>query len=244
MLNCFKSEAQTLQAEAARLREENAALNGAKGPEACQNAKRATLHALKMEVSKLRQSTGEVEQVEKRANLVNHCWHEVRARLDVAKRKLSEADREVTALQPAYGELGRQIEHSERRRRWAQEELDRLRRASGGLRAEVAQLREVRDCVDNLPTTSTNVGTSPKMAQGATASAGLERFAVLQRRLAAAAPQLMPLCVRARSEMEELVRCCRHLEERQRRLQQVAPLAEDVEGGAGGFLATQAWRVA
>lgn len=235
LLEGFKNEVKALKSEAKRLREENATLAGAKGPEACQNAKRSTLSALKAEVTKLRQSTADVEQGEKRANLVNHCLHEVRSRLDLAKRKLSDADREVAALQPAYNELGRQIEHSERRRRWAQEELDRLRRASGGLRAEVAQLREVRDCVDSLPAHASKATASPRKAGNAAESAALERFAVLQRRLAAAAPQLMPLCTRARAEMEELVRCCRHLEERQRRLQQVAPLAEDIEAGAGRF---------
>lgn len=45
----------------------------------------------------------------------------------------------------------------------------------------------------------------------------------------------MPLATRARSEMEELVRCCRHLEERQRRLRQVAPLAEEEDGSAGAM---------
>lgn len=233
VIDGFKSEVQALRLEAARLREENAALAGAKGQEARRGAQHATLQALKIEVARLRQSTVGLEQGEKRANLVNHCLNEVRVRLDVAKRRLAEAEREIAALQPAYGELGRQIEHSERRRRWAQEELDRLRRASGGLRAEIAQLRQVRDCVDSLPTAAA-VATAPPSPADGTTGAGLERFAALQRRLATAAPQLVPLCTRARAEMEELVRCCQHLEERQRRLQQVAPLADDADGNGGG----------
>merc|ERR1711988_1417878 len=80
-----------------------------------------------------------------------------------------------------------------------------------------------------------STGSTSKAFENSGVNASLERFAVLQRRLAAAAPQLMPLCMRARSEMEELVRCCRHLEERQRRLQQVAPLAEDAEGVGGSL---------
>jgi hypothetical protein len=164
---------------------------------------------------------------------VAHCLQEVRVRLDNSKRRLAESEREFLALQPAYAELGRQIEHSERKRRWAQEELDKLRRASGGLRAEIAQLQEVRDCVDNLPAGTATPAASPNMADGTASNIGLERFAVLQRRVAASAPHLMPLCIRARSEMEELVRCCRHLEERQCRLEQVAPLADD--GDNGGF---------
>lgn len=152
-------------------------------------------------------------------------------RLETSKRRLVESEREFIALQPAYAELGRQIQQSERKRRWAQEELDKLRRASGGLRAEIAQLQEVRDCVDSLPARVATAASSPNAVDGDTSNIGLERFAVLQRRVAASAPHLMPLCIRARSEMEELVRCCHHLEERQRRLEQVAPLADDADSG-------------
>lgn len=233
LLNEFKQEIQVLRAEAARLREENAALAGAKGGEARRAAQIAVLQGLKREVAHLRASNADMEREEKHSSLVAHCLQEVRMRLDTSKRKFAESEREFLDLQPAYGELLRQIEHSERKRRWAQEELDKLRRTTGGLRAEIAQLQEVRDCVDGLPAATASRAASPNSIDGVASNVGLERFAVLQRRVAASAPQLMPLCNRARSEMEELVRCCRHLEERQRRLEQVAPVAED--GDSGGF---------
>lgn len=231
LLHEFKQEIQARHAELARLREENAALSGARGMDARRNAQISTLQALKREVAQLRESTLDTEQEEKHSNLVAHCLQEVRVRLENSKRRLAESEHEFLALQPAYAELGRQIEHSERKRRWAQEELDKLRRASGGLRAEIAQLQEVRDCVDSLPAGTATSAATPNMADGTASNIGLERFAVLQRRVAASAPHLMPLCIRARSEMEELVRCCRHLEERQGRLEQVAPLADDTDNG-------------
>jgi len=231
LLDTFRSEVRALQSEAMRLRDENAALAGAKGPERRRGAQSATLQALQVEASKVHQSVQDFEQGEKRAKLVRKCLSEVQLRYDIAKSRLQEVERELTDLEPAYGELGRQIEQSEKRRRWVQDELDKLRRASCGLRAEIAQLREVRATIDSLP---------PYKAQpqDCTTNNGVdssERFAALQRRLAAVAPQLMPLCVRARSEMEELLRCCRNLEERQRRLQQVGSSADDLESVSGGL---------
>eukprot|EP00434_Breviolum_minutum_P030125 symbB.v1.2.026644.t1/scaffold2679.1/size73150/1 len=114
-------------------------------------------------------------------------------------------------------ELGRHLEISETDLRWLQGELDKLRQASGGIRAEIVHLREVKDAVNELP---------PEDSKASRMSVGrgsLERFATLQRRLATVAPQLMPLCTRARSSMEELLECCERLEERQKRLEQVAP---------------------
>jgi hypothetical protein len=136
---------------------------------------------------------------------------------------------------PAYGDLGRHIEQAESQRRATQEELDKLRRTSCGLRAEVAQLREVRGAIDALPPAPQlqpqvrDAIPTPRAESGSTRPEGkgkTEQLALLQRRLVAIAPQLVPLAARARAEMEELMRCCQRLEERQLRLEKVVPATE------------------
>mmetsp|Transcript_42748 Transcript_42748/g.118021 ORF Transcript_42748/g.118021 Transcript_42748/m.118021 type:complete len:1218 (+) Transcript_42748:144-3797(+) len=226
LLASFRGEAEALRAEVERLREENAALRGAHGEESRRRAQRATVQAMQDEAKELRKCAGEVEQGEKRAKLVHRCLEEVGSRIDVAKRRLREAERDYSTLQPAYGDLGRQIEQAERQRRWVQDELDKLRRTSNGLQAEVGQLREVRSAIDALPPApGDDVGRTSHL----TNSSGIESFAALQRRLPAVAPKLIPLAARARAEMEELMRCCQRLQERQRRLEKVVPFAEEVD---------------
>jgi len=226
LLQSFREELRSLRAEAERLRSENAALSGARGQDGRRGAQRAALQQLQAEAAQLRQCSAEMEQGEKRASLVHRCLEEVRGRLDAAKRRQAEADLELAALQPAYGELERQIEESEMKRRFLQGELDKLRRTSGGMRAEIGQLREVRGAVEALPPAED----APDGSVGG-GSGSVERFAALQRKLGTIAPQLMPLCARARSEMEDLQQCCHRLEERQRRLQQVVANNDDVDSG-------------
>eukprot|EP00931_Biecheleriopsis_adriatica_P032870 TRINITY_DN19128_c0_g1_i1.p1 TRINITY_DN19128_c0_g1~~TRINITY_DN19128_c0_g1_i1.p1 ORF type:complete len:1261 (-),score=247.02 TRINITY_DN19128_c0_g1_i1:97-3879(-) len=234
LLQAFRQEANSLRLEVEMLREENAALSGSRGEERRLAAQRAALQSLQQEAAKLRSSAGEVEKGEKRAHLVQRCLEEVRSRLDLAKRRKAETERDISELRPTCSELSRQLEVAERERRWVHGELDKLRRTSTGLRAEISQLREVRGAIDSLPPGEDLPFNGNEDGQGdghGSASSGassLERFAMLQRRLAAAAPQLMPLCSRATAEMEELLQCCTRLEERQRRLQQVV-----LSGNAG-----------
>eukprot|EP00930_Biecheleria_cincta_P045498 TRINITY_DN31351_c0_g1_i2.p1 TRINITY_DN31351_c0_g1~~TRINITY_DN31351_c0_g1_i2.p1 ORF type:complete len:1287 (+),score=224.88 TRINITY_DN31351_c0_g1_i2:66-3926(+) len=221
LLQAFRKEAQALRSQVENLREENAALSGSRGEERRLAAQRAILPSLQQEAAKLRACAAEAEKGEKRSHLVHRCLQEVRGRLDIAKGRQAEMEREISELRPSFAELGRQIEVAERERRWVHGELDKLRRASTGLRAEICQLREVRGAIDSLPPPEEDLqsgGTDSVVGS----SAGVERFATLQRRLAAVAPQLVPLCSRARAEMEELVQCCNRLEQRQKRLQQVA----------------------
>lgn len=254
-LRAFREEALSLRAEAERLREENAALSGSRGQDRRRAAQRAVLHSLQAESLKLRHCAVDMEQSEKRAGLVHRCLEEVRTRLDLAKRRVVEADQDVLMLQPSYGELGSQIKQSEQQRRRLQEELDKLRRTADGLRAEINQLWEVRGTIGRPPLAegralatggragggracSGGTGAAEAEPLGASpGSAGTERFAALQRRLAQAAPQLMPLCTRARAEMEDLAQCCRRLEERQRRLQQVSCTAAEQDAFSTGAAA-------
>lgn len=228
LLQAFRKEAQVLRSQVETLREENAALSGSMGEERRLAAQRAALPSLQQEAAKLRSCAAEAEKGEKRSKLVHRCLEEVRGRLDIAKRRKAEMEQEILELRPSFTELGRQIEAAERERRWVHGELDKLRRTSTGLRAEICQLREVRGAIDSVPP-SEDLQLGVESAVGS--SAGVERFATLQRRLAAVAPQLMPLCSRARAEMEELIQCCNRLEQRQKRLQQVA------HGGIGAAAA-------
>merc|ERR1712008_104812 len=184
-----------------------------------------TLKQLRVDAAQLRRSTTDVDQNEKRANLVHRCLEEVRSRLDTARHHQSSMDSELAEMQPAYSKLQVEIEATEKRRRFMQGELEKLRRTSAGMRAEIDQLQEVRDAVENLPSTTNEVPIERS------AGTGVERFAALQRKLVVAAPNLLPLCNRAQSEMEDLIQCCKRLEERQRRLQQVAPV--ETEGACG-----------
>eukprot|EP00438_Fugacium_kawagutii_P002195 Skav228829 [mRNA] locus=scaffold359:622719:626445:+ [translate_table: standard] len=108
----------------------------------------------------------------------NGQWQEVHARLDAAKIGKIEAEQEINQLTPAFAELGRHVEIAEADRRWLQGELDKLRQASGGLRAEIVHLREVRNAVNALPPEDS------KASQMSVGRGTLERFATLQRRLA------------------------------------------------------------
>lgn len=223
----FRQELVSLKDEVQVLRKANALLSGLHGEEKRRAAQQVAAKQLQQEATKLGSSRAMLEKGEKRAGLVQRCLEEVHARLDSAKMGKIQAENEINQLTPAFAELGRHLEIAETDRRWLQGELDKLRQASGGLRAEIVHLREVRNAVNAMPPEDSK---ESRMSVG---RAGLDRFATLQRRLATAAPQLMPLCTRARSSMEELLECCERLEERQKRLQQVAPLgnASEVRDG-------------
>lgn len=227
ILEGFRSEIRLLREEAERLRCEGAALSGASGEEARSAARRRTLQALQNEVQKLRKSVPDLAQSEKRAHLVQRCLREVRLRCDIARNRLSETDSEIATLQPAYGELGQKIEEAERKRRWTQEELDKLRRTSASLQAEISHLRDVKGAMEEGPVMEDV--TKLSLDNGTTGS-GVERFATLQRRLAPVAPHLMPLCERAKADMVELSQSCQRLVERQQWLQQVLASADEADG--------------
>eukprot|EP00439_Symbiodinium_sp_Y106_P077488 s282_g16.t1 len=151
---------------------------------------------------------------EKRAGLVQRCLEEVHSRLNLAKKRKLEAEQEISRLRPAYSELGRQLDVAETERRWLQGELDKMRQTASGLRTEISQLLEVRGAINALPPQDALLFRLPYTAEirrqdvsarrKNTGFAGsLERFAALQRRLATAAPHLMPLCTRARTDMED-----------------------------------------
>ena len=217
LLQAFRQELVSLKDEVQVLRRANALLSGLHGEEKRRAAQRVAAKQLQQEATKLDSTRALLEKGEKRAGLVQRCLEEVHARLDSAKIAKLQAEEEIQQLNPAFMELGRHLEISETDLRWLQGELDKLRQASGGIRAEIVHLREVKDAVNELP---------PEDSKASRMSVGrgsLERFATLQRRLATVAPQLMPLCTRARSSMEELLECCERLEERQKRLEQVAP---------------------
>lgn len=236
VLRTFRDELNALRAEAEHLREENAVLSGARGEEQRRSMQRTVLSSLKGEAAKLRQSMANMEQSEKRSHLMHRCVEETRSRVDIARNRLAEVDKELAVLVPAYGDLGKQIEQAERQRHNVQEELTKLRRTSHGLRAEITQLREVRSAIHAPPPTD---DITPEMMNGLledgahSARGGVEHFANLQRRLALAAPQLVPLCQRALSELEDLSDGCRRLGERQRRLMHVVPWAEEAESRTG-----------
>eukprot|EP00928_Gymnodinium_smaydae_P096426 TRINITY_DN8519_c0_g1_i1.p1 TRINITY_DN8519_c0_g1~~TRINITY_DN8519_c0_g1_i1.p1 ORF type:complete len:1374 (-),score=207.40 TRINITY_DN8519_c0_g1_i1:269-4390(-) len=248
LIRSLRAEVKSLRDEASRVRELNAALAGARGEEQVRAARRTALQALQEDARELRRSAADVEQGEKRANMVHRCLDEVGSRLEMSKQKLAESQRDYEALQPTVKELERRIEEIEKHKRSNQDELDKLRRTSSGLRAEVQQLREVRGAIDALPPAHLQGGRTAALEPHAVCSkgsegaftngggAGTDHFAVLERRLAAVAPQLVPAASRARAEMEELTRCCLRLEERQRRLEKVVPVAEVVNGsfGVGG----------
>jgi len=225
LLDGFRLEVKALRNEAGRLKRENAAIAGARGLAVRHELQQMTLKQLRADAAQLRRSTADTDQNEKRANLVHRCLEEVRSRLDAARHHQSAMDSELAEMQPAYLKLQIEIEAAETRRRFMQGELEKLRRTSAGMRAEIEQLKEVRDAVENLPTTTNEVPVERSTGTG------VERFAALQRKLVVAAPNLLPLCNRAQSEMEDLIQCCRRLEERQRRLQQVAPM--EAEGACG-----------
>lgn len=227
LLQALRQELISLKDEVQVLRKANALLSGLHGEEKRRAAQRVAAKQLQQEATKLGSSRAMLEKGEKRAGLVQRCLEEVHARLDSAKIGKIQAENEINQLTPAFAELGRQLEMADTDRRWLQGELDKLRQASGGLRAEIVHLREVRNAVNAMPPEDSK---ESRMSLG---RGGLERFATLQRRLATAAPQLMPLCTRARSSMEELLECCERLEERQKRLQQVAPLGHAPEVGDG-----------
>eukprot|EP00929_Paragymnodinium_shiwhaense_P118517 TRINITY_DN90428_c0_g1_i1.p1 TRINITY_DN90428_c0_g1~~TRINITY_DN90428_c0_g1_i1.p1 ORF type:complete len:1047 (+),score=228.38 TRINITY_DN90428_c0_g1_i1:119-3259(+) len=227
LVGALREELVSLRQQAERLREQNAVLAGSRDKEARRQAQRAALHSMQEEARHLQQEAAGVEQAEKRANLVHRCLSEVSSRLEVAKRRLSAAQESNEALQPLCAELGRKLEQAERQRRWVYEELDKLRRASTGLRAEVQELHGVRSAIAALP-----LACSEPPAVDMSSSnegSGLERFAALQRRLSHAAPQLVPLATRAHAEMVELTKCCQRLEDRQRRLEKVVPVAQDLD---------------
>eukprot|EP00435_Cladocopium_sp_Y103_P055711 s497_g18.t1 len=223
LLQAFRQELVSLKDEVQVLRKANALLSGLHGEEKRRAAQRVAAKQLQQEAAKLVSSRATLEKGEKRAGLVQRCLEEVHARLDSAKMGKIQAENEINQLTPAFAELGRHLEIADADRRWLQGELDKLRQASGGIRAEIVHLREVRNAVNAMPPEDSK---ESRMSVG---RGGLERFATLQRRLATAAPQLMPLCTRARSSMEELLECCERLEERQKRLQQVAPLGNAPE---------------
>lgn len=232
LLDGFRLEVKALRSEAARLKRENAAIAGARELAVRHELQQMTLKQLRADAAQLRRSSVDVDQNEKRASLVHRCLEEVRSRLDTARHHHSTMDSELAEMQPAYSKLQIEIEATENRRRFMQGELEKLRRTSAGMRAEIDQLREVQDAVENLPSPSEEVQRSPVER---TTGTGVERFAALQRKLVVAAPNLLPLCKRAQSEMEDLIQCCKRLEERQRRLQQVAPVeAEGICGTSGG----------
>ncbi|CAE7311695.1 unnamed protein product [Symbiodinium natans] len=218
LLQAFRGEAQSLRKQVEMLKMANAFLAGLHGEDKRYAAQKEALKTLQQEASQLSASRNALEKGERRAGLVQRCLEEVHARLDTAKKRKLEAEEEISRLRPAYAELGRQLEVAETERRWLQGELDKMRQTASGLRTEISQLLEVRGAINALPPQDVSV-----QRKGAGFAGSLERFAALQRRLATAAPHLMPLCTRARSEMEDLVQCIQKLEERQRRLQQVAP---------------------
>eukprot|EP00811_Abedinium_folium_P033219 NODE_61_length_3942_cov_2.832765.p1 GENE.NODE_61_length_3942_cov_2.832765~~NODE_61_length_3942_cov_2.832765.p1 ORF type:complete len:625 (-),score=179.62 NODE_61_length_3942_cov_2.832765:560-2434(-) len=212
----YRREVAALQLNVERLHAKNATLAGITCSEQKRNAQRATLQSLQMESKKLRQRLAGASQVQKRTILVRRCLDEVTMRLDIAKRRFDDADRECAELQPCYGDLARNIEESEARRAAMQQELDGLRRNSEELRAEISHLDQVRSVFNVLPPPDTPWDGTPAPSSG-----GLEQFALLQRRLITAAPQLMPLCTRARAEMEELGESCQRLEKRRHRLREM-----------------------
>jgi len=227
ILDGFRLEIKAFRGKAERLKRENAAIAGARELAVKHELQQMTLKQLRADAAQLRRSTADVDQNDKRANLVHRCLEEVRSRLDAARHHQLIVDSELAEMQPAYSRLQMEIEATENRRRYMQGELEKLRRTSAGMRAEIDQLKEVRDAVENLPSTTNEVPVDCSPGTGA------ERFAALQRKLVVAAPNLLPLCNRAQSEMEDLIQCCKRLEERQRRLQQVAPL--EAEGACGTF---------
>lgn len=220
LLQALRQERITLKDEVALLRKANGYLSGLHGEEKRRAAQKIAAKQLQQEARRLPTARQALQKGEKRAALVQRCLEEVHARWDSAKAGKLQAEEEIQRLRPNFEELGRQVEAVDAERRWLQGELDKLRQASGGIRAKILHLREVRDAVDALPPED-STASKTSLGRGC-----LERFATLQRRLATAAPQLMPLCTRARAGMEELLQSCDRLEERQRRLQQVAPLKD------------------
>ncbi|CAJ1351528.1 unnamed protein product [Effrenium voratum] len=215
LIQALRQELVALKEEVELQQKANSLLTGLQGEDKRRAAQRAALKILQQEATKLQFAKSNMEKGEKRAALVQRCLEEVHARLDSCKIGKQQAEEEISQLKPAYAELGHQLDVAETERRFLQGELDKLRQASGGLRAEILHLQEVRSAVDALP--PEELTASKRVAGGS-----LERLALLQRRLGAAAPQLVPLCTRARAEMEELLKCSQHLEQRQLRLHQVA----------------------
>eukprot|EP00913_Durusdinium_trenchii_P030431 g28506.t1 len=224
MFLALRQERITLKDEVALLRKANGYLSGLHGEEKRRAAQKIAAKQLQQEARRLPTARQALQKGEKRAALVQRCLEEVHARWDSAKAGKLQAEEEIQRLRPNFEELGRQVEAVDAERRWLQGELDKLRQASGGIRAEILHLREVRDAVDALPPEERDAGCVvvrvvlrfPESLrsvdrQDSTASKTslgrgcLERFATLQRRLATAAPQLMPLCTRARAGMEERV---------------------------------------
>mmetsp|Transcript_4327 Transcript_4327/g.7372 ORF Transcript_4327/g.7372 Transcript_4327/m.7372 type:complete len:405 (-) Transcript_4327:81-1295(-) len=176
----------------------------------------------------------------KRAALLTRCLNEVRTRLDAGRQRIAEVERDLGVLEPATQLCKQEMQQTESEREELHEELLRLQRTSAGMRAELTQLQTVRDAVlkapENIaqklqaksPGRSNSVprlrscGGGVKLEKEATEQ-HIENYAALQRRLAAVAPQLMPLCTRARGEMEELLQSCSRLEMRVHRLEMVAP---------------------
>jgi len=245
LFEAYDEAAATLRREVQRLREESLRLAGSKGPEPRQAAQRATVQGLQEEARALRSSRRagcDAEAAEKRGALVRRCLDEVRSRVGVAKRRLLEAEASCAALlgSPQRAEMEARREEADEEHRHVQTELETLRRASEGLRCEIARLRLVRDAVETPPpppqappppslASTHHVGAAAgggvrgtEPAAATTTAQGMERFATLQRRLGVAAPQFVPLCTRVRGEMEDLAQACRRLEARQRCLQQVA----------------------
>lgn len=218
LLQAFRGEVRCLRKQVEAMKKANAFLAGLHGEDKRYAAQKEALKLLQQEASQVQASRNALEKGEKRAGLVQRCLEEVHSRLNVAKKRKVEAEEEISRLRPAYSELGRQLDVAETERRWLQGELDKMRQTASGLRTEISQLLEVRGAINSLPPQDVSARRKNTGFAGS-----LERFAALQRRLATAAPHLMPLCTRARADMEELVQCCQKLEDRQRRLQQVAP---------------------
>jgi len=218
LLQAFRGEVACLRKQVEAMKKANAFLAGLHGEDKRYAAQKEALKMLQQEASQLQASRNALEKGEKRAGLVQRCLEEVHSRLNLAKKRKLEAEQEISRLRPAYSELGRQLDVAATERRWLQGELDKMRQTASGLRTEISQLLEVRGAINALPPQDVSARRKNTGFAG-----NLERFAALQRRLATAAPHLMPLCTRARTDMEELVQCCQKLEDRQRRLQQVAP---------------------
>mmetsp|Transcript_53091 Transcript_53091/g.126660 ORF Transcript_53091/g.126660 Transcript_53091/m.126660 type:complete len:369 (+) Transcript_53091:87-1193(+) len=169
LLKNFREEVKTLEAEASHLRKRHSTLqmlmpstaeessagfpSGVMGPNEFEETRRVTLTDMRAEAEDLQRQFGTQSETaaQRRSAMMSRCLEEVRSRLDAAKQRMAEAERDIAVLEPACQLCRQEVRIAEGTRQELHEELIRLQRTSSGLRAELRQLQTVREAIETAP---------------------------------------------------------------------------------------------